>query len=111
VASIAWAGTSARADVLHSESDDPAVNREPPAMRVIAISLLAVPALLAGCGGPHEVAAAPPSVSYQVTGNDVGQAGVNAERYCNQYGRSAQFQGIQSTASGNVAVYTCSRSR
>ncbi len=80
-------------------------------MRVIAISLLAVPALLAGCGGPHEVAAAPPSVSYQVTGNDVGQAGVNAERYCNQYGRSAQFQGIQSTASGNVAVYTCSRSR
>jgi hypothetical protein len=46
-----------------------------------------------------------------VTGNDVGQAGVNAERYCNQFGRSAQFQGIQATGTGNVAVYSCSRSR
>jgi hypothetical protein len=80
-------------------------------MRIIAISLLAIPAVVAACNGPSEVAAAPPSVSYQVTGNDIGQAGVNAERYCNQYGRSAQFQGIQTTASGNVAVYNCSRSR
>jgi len=80
-------------------------------MRIIAISLLAIPAFLAACGGPSEVAAAPPSVSYQVTGNDVGQAGVNAERYCQQYGRSAQFQGIQQGPSGNVAVYSCSRSR
>jgi hypothetical protein len=81
-------------------------------MRIIAISLLAIPALLAACAsGPSEVSAAPPSVSYQVTGNDVGQAGVNAERYCNQYGRSAQFQGIQMTGSGNAAVYTCNRSR
>jgi hypothetical protein len=78
----------------------------------IALSLLAILALLAGCaGGPPEVAAAPPTVSYQVSGNDVGQAGVNAERYCNQYGRSAQFQGIQATNTGNVAVYSCSRSR
>lgn len=78
----------------------------------IAIALLAIPALLAGCAsGPSEVAAAPPTVSYQVTGNDVGQAGVNAERYCNQFGRSAQFQGIQTTGTGNVAVYTCNRSR
>ena len=81
-------------------------------MRVIALSLFAVPALLAACAsGPPEVAAAPPTVSYQVTGSDVGQAGVNAERYCNQYGRSAQYQGIQATGSGNVAVYSCSRSR
>ncbi|HEX9489823.1 MAG TPA: hypothetical protein VF930_06030 [Stellaceae bacterium] len=80
-------------------------------MRITAIALLAIPALLTACSGPSEVAAAPPSVSYQVTGNDVGQAGVNAERYCQQYGRSAQFQGIQTTGSGNVAVYNCSRSR
>ena len=50
-------------------------------------------------------------MSYQVSGNDVAQAGVNAERYCNQYGRSAQFQGMQATNTGNVAVYSCSRSR
>jgi hypothetical protein len=81
-------------------------------MRIIAISLLAIPALLAACAsGPPQATAAPPSVSYQVTGNDVGQAGVNAERYCNQYGRSAQFQGIQATGTGNVAVYSCSRTR
>ncbi|HKW52998.1 MAG TPA: hypothetical protein VJO12_04840 [Stellaceae bacterium] len=78
----------------------------------VAFALLAIPALLAGCySGPPEVAAAPPTVSYQVSGNDVGQAGVNAERYCNQFGRSAQFQGIQTTANGNVAVYSCSRGR
>ncbi|HEX6841497.1 MAG TPA: hypothetical protein VF113_08205 [Stellaceae bacterium] len=79
----------------------------------IAFALLVIPAaLLAGCAsGPPEAAAAPPTVSYQVTGNDVGQAGVNAEHYCNQFGRSAQFQGIQSTGTGNVAVYSCSRQR
>jgi hypothetical protein len=79
----------------------------------IAFALLVIPAaLLAGCSsGPPEAAAAPPTVSYQVTGNDVGQAGVNAERYCNQFGRSAQFQGIQATGTGNVAVYSCSRRR
>jgi hypothetical protein len=77
----------------------------------IALALLAVPVLLAACSGPPEASASPPTVSYQVTGNDVGQAGVNAERYCNQYGRSAQFQGIQATGSGSVAVYSCNRSR
>ena len=78
----------------------------------VAFALLILPVLLAGCySGPPQAAAAPPTVSYQVSGNDVGQAGVNAERYCNQFGRSAQFQGIQATTSGNVAVYSCSRSR
>ncbi|HEX7966737.1 MAG TPA: hypothetical protein VF502_00855 [Stellaceae bacterium] len=73
--------------------------------------LLAGLALLAACSGPPQASATPPTVSYQVTGNDVGQAGVQAQRYCQQYGRSAQFQGIQTTASGNVAVYSCSGSR
>lgn len=78
----------------------------------IAFALFVIPALLASCAsGPPQAAAAPPTVSYQVTGNDIGQAGVNAEHYCNQFGRSAQFQGIQATGNGNVAVYSCSRSR
>lgn len=65
--------------------------------------------LLAACGGgPSRVSATPPTVSYAVTGNDVAQAGVNAQKYCAQFGRTAQFQGIQATASGNVAVYACS---
>jgi hypothetical protein len=81
-------------------------------MRIVFALLVIPAALLAGCAsGPPEAAAAPPTVSYQVTGNDVGQAGVNAEHYCNQFGRSAQFQGIQATGSGNVAVYSCSRRR
>lgn len=76
-----------------------------------AFLLLALPGALAACNSPPQVAAAPPSVSYQVTGTDVGQAGINAQHYCEQFGRSAQFQGIQTTASGNVAVYTCSGAR
>jgi hypothetical protein len=77
-----------------------------------AFSLLALAGALAACSqSPPQVAAAPPGVSYQVSGTDVGQAGVNAQRYCEQFGRSAQFQGIQATASGNVAAYSCSGAR
>jgi hypothetical protein len=78
----------------------------------LAFPLLALLGLLAACNSsPPQVAAAPPSVSYQVTGDDVGQAGIKAEHYCEQFGRSAQFQGVQATASGNLATYTCSVSR
>jgi hypothetical protein len=77
----------------------------------LAFALLALSGALAACSSPQQVAAAPPSVSYQVSGTDVGQAGISAQRYCEQFGRSAQFQGIQTTASGNVAAYTCSAAR
>jgi hypothetical protein len=78
----------------------------------LAFPLLAVLGLFAACNSsPSEVAAAPPSVSYQVTGTDVGQAGIKAQHYCEQFGRSAQFQGVQTTASGNLANYTCTTSR
>lgn len=63
--------------------------------------------LIAGCSGPSEVSATPPTVSYHITGNDVAQAGVNAQQYCGRYGRTAQFQGVQATGSGSVAVYAC----
>ena len=63
--------------------------------------------LIAGCGGPSAVSATPPTVSYHITGNDVAQAGVNAQQYCGRYGRTARFQGVQATGSGSVAVHAC----
>ena len=71
------------------------------------LSLTIIALMLAGCTSPPEVSSSPPAVSYRVTGSDLGQAGANAQRYCQQYGSAARFQGIQTTASGNVAVYTC----
>ena len=79
---------------------------EPPLMR-ITLPLLATCAVLAACGGPREVTSTPPTVSYQVTGNDISQTNVQAQNYCARYGRSALFQGVQPGPSGNVAVYSC----
>ncbi len=74
-----------------------------------AFPLLAACALLAACStGSRQVSSTPPTVSYQVSGNDVSQTAVRAQNYCAQYGRAAQYQGLQATSSGNVAVYACS---
>ena len=73
----------------------------------ITLSFITLALVLAACASPPEVSSSPPAVSYHVSGNDLGQAGASAQRYCQQYGSSAKFQGIQATASGNVAVYTC----
>ena len=64
-------------------------------------------ALLAACGGPREATSTPPTVSYQVRGNDVSQTNVQAQNYCARYSRAAVFQGVQASPSGNVAVYSC----
>jgi hypothetical protein len=64
-------------------------------------------ALLAACGGSREVTSTPPTVSYQVRGNDVSQTNVQAQNYCARYSRAAVFQGVQPSPSGNVAVYSC----
>jgi len=79
---------------------------EHPLMR-ITLPLLATCAALAACGGPREVTSTPPTVSYQVTGNDIAQTNVAAQNYCARYGRSALFEGVQPSPSGNVAVYSC----
>ncbi|HEX7966736.1 MAG TPA: hypothetical protein VF502_00850 [Stellaceae bacterium] len=77
------------------------------AMRA-ALPLLAGVALLAACAPESRpLSQTAPSVSYRINGNDVGQANANAMRYCQQYGSSAQLQGIQQSSSGNVAVFTC----
>jgi hypothetical protein len=73
-----------------------------------AFAFLFILGALAACTGPSQVAATPPTVSYRVTGNDIAQAGVNAQQYCAQFGRTARFEGVQATASGNLAVYSCS---
>jgi hypothetical protein len=81
---------------------------EPPPMRR-ALLILAGLAVLGGCSPTerNRVSATPPSVSYRVTGNDISQANASAAQYCQRYGAGAQYQGLQSSSSGNVAVYTC----
>src|SRR5690349_19617090 len=73
-----------------------------------AFPLIATACLLAACvESPPEVTSSPPTVSYQIPGNDVSQATVSAQHYCQQYASAAQFQGIQPSASGHVAGYRC----
>ena len=74
-----------------------------------ALCLIATASLLTACASnPPELTSSPPTVSYQISGNDVSRANVSAQHYCQRYRQAAQFQGIQPTASGNVAIYTCS---
>src|SRR5438067_12598927 len=79
------------------------------------LSLLAAVGLLAGCTNqpeaPQAVAAAPPSVSYQVYGNDVAQANAQADGYCQQYGMYANLQGVQPNGTQSIATYVCGGSR
>jgi len=42
-----------------------------------------------------------------VTGNDVSETNVQAQNYCARYGRTALFEGVQASPTGNVAVYSC----
>ena len=75
----------------------------------VALPLLAGVALLVACAPESRpVSQSAPSVSYRINGNDTSQANANAARYCQQYGGTAQLQGIQQSSSGNVAVFTCS---
>jgi hypothetical protein len=79
------------------------------------LSLVAAAGLLAGCTAqsepPQAVAAAPPSVSYQVYGNDVAQANAQADGYCQQYGMYANLQGVQPNGAQSIATYVCGGSR
>jgi hypothetical protein len=77
-----------------------------------ALILLAGLAALGGCSVADEnrVAATPPlppTVSYRIAGNDISQASASAAQYCQRYGTGAQYQGLQASPSGNVAVYSC----
>jgi hypothetical protein len=78
------------------------------ALWLTAPALVLVGGLAACTTGPSVVDATPPAVSYRVTGNDMHEAGIKAERYCNQYGRRAELDTVNRTdVSGGVAVYRC----
>jgi hypothetical protein len=77
-----------------------------------AIVLIAGLAALAGCSAADHnrvssTPPTPPTVTYRVVGNDISQANVSAAQYCQRYGTGAQYQGLQPSPSGNVALYTC----
>jgi hypothetical protein len=70
--------------------------------------MIAVLGLLAACANePREVNATAPSVTYQVTGNDLSSSNASAARYCQQYGAAPRLQSVQPNGSGSVAVYVC----
>ncbi|MGH7090760.1 MAG: hypothetical protein ACREFQ_17830, partial [Stellaceae bacterium] len=76
----------------------------------LVVAGLASLATLAGCtyAERNQVSANPPTVSYRVAGNDISQANVSAQQYCQRYSQGAVYEGLQATPSGNVAVYSCS---
>ena len=77
--------------------------------------LIAALGLLAACADqsppPQAVAATPPSISYQIYGNDVTPANAQADGYCQQYGMYANLQGVQPNGAQSVATYVCGGSR
>lgn len=77
-------------------------------MRIAALPVLAACAALAACAGqPNEVSSSPPTVSYQIPGNNAAATNAEAQNHCAQYGRGAQYRGTQATEAGEVAVYSC----
>ncbi len=77
-----------------------------------AVILLAGLGALAACNPAerNQVSATPPmppTVSYRVTGTDISQANASAALYCQRYGAGPEYQGLQTTPTGNVATYTC----
>jgi hypothetical protein len=81
------------------------------------LTLLAALGSLAACVNqsppppPQAVAATPPSISYQVYGNDVAQANAQADGHCQQYGMYANLQGVQPNGAQSIATYVCGGSR
>src|SRR5258708_28163546 len=83
-------------------------------MRATAVLLVGLGSLVA-CATqtppPQALTTSPPSISYEVYGNDMAQANGQADGYCQQYGQYANLQGVQPNGSRSVASYTCGGSR
>jgi hypothetical protein len=73
------------------------------------VALAATAALVAGCAETtsRQVAATPPTVAYQVVGNDMARANSDAGYHCSRYNMAAQLTGVQPNANGQVASYQC----
>lgn len=83
---------------------------------VMRLSLFAVLCLmLASCGGSG-VTAAPPTISYRITGGDLGFAYASAQQWCQSYGTTPVLQALgpfdpEIPAGGTAertVVYSCS---
>jgi hypothetical protein len=72
------------------------------------LPVLAACVVLAGCSeAPPQIKSSPPTITYQVTGNDVSEANAKAQNFCAQYNTRALFEGVQATSWGKVAAYRC----
>jgi hypothetical protein len=72
-----------------------------------ALLLLAVASSLAACSAPRIVNSAPPGISYRFEGDNIASANERADAYCQQYGKRARLQGINSAGKDSIAVYDC----
>jgi hypothetical protein len=73
------------------------------------VTLAATAALVAGCADAdtRQVSATPPTVSYQVVGNDMARANADAGYHCSRYNMAAQLYGVTPNAQGSIASYNC----
>jgi hypothetical protein len=69
--------------------------------------LIALGLGLTACAGPSEVASTPPGISYRIAGDNVADANLRADTYCQRYNRRAVLDGINQSGSDRIAVYSC----
>jgi hypothetical protein len=83
------------------------------AMRAALSLLAACAALAAACAShPNQANSTPPSsLSVLMPDNNVAATSTEAQNYCAQWSRGARYHGVQATAVGEVAVYTCDGAR
>jgi hypothetical protein len=77
-------------------------------MKYSLLGALVAAALIAGCASQQSETSAPPGISYRVSTGDMRNADERASKYCQQYGRRAQLQGVNHDNGDNIAVYNCS---
>lgn len=73
---------------------------------LLAGALMAMTALSSCSTGPSRVSSTAPTVSYNVTGNDLRQANARAADYCDRFDQRPHLQSVQS----GVATYSCGTS-
>jgi len=76
-------------------------------MKWIMTALVA--SALTGCAAvePHRVSETPPTVSYSFYGDQLDEARVKADNYCNAYDLKAKLIDVESRATDKVARFEC----